>query len=270
MCGWRRLRQLLAEGDGVFWTRDAGGRLWLRGATKVAAALGVGRLRGAPVELPVAALTGGIQQTRAHFYAAFHSSREASPISRSALREISGVPGRTQLAYEDVARVRVRPNLAVAERYSREGHQQRAWERGRSTFRFVDHKGTLGKPGNDYLAWRLPNSYEGPHARRSRGGQRRLNRQLGDLVQKGIPGNDENRPGADRRRNDEKQAAERVFWPSGSKAARAFNREPERDAFWPVNGTDGHSVPRERVWSVIDRCGEQPDRSVRKTSGRSG
>jgi len=105
LCGWRRLRQLLAAGEGVFWVREDGSRgagrqgrrgershsdasfspapplprsparLRLLGPARVAAALGVARLVNRPVGLPAAVLLGSIGDARAHLYAAFHSGR---------------------------------------------------------------------------------------------------------------------------------------------------------------------------------------------------
>lgn len=46
-CGARQLRNLLAQGEGLFWVR-ANGRLWLRSVAKVAFALGVPRLSCGP------------------------------------------------------------------------------------------------------------------------------------------------------------------------------------------------------------------------------
>jgi hypothetical protein len=234
-CGARRLRQLLAEGEGLFWQRDGRGRLWLRGAHRVAADLGVERATGFPVELPVAALLGGIQGVRAAFYAAFHSGRESKPISRDTLQTLTGLAPRTQLDYDRLARVGRRRNLALGDRHSPAALQERAWQRGRAVFTFVDVRGRQGRPGGEYVAWHLPNSYEGPHTRRSRGSRKRLNRKLKDLVTKGIPGNAEGR-------------VERVFWPDGAAAAKGFNRSPENDAYWagPTPGRD-HA----RFWQVI-------------------
>jgi hypothetical protein len=101
LCGWRRLRQLLAEGEGVFWTRDERDRLWLRGPARVAGALGVGRLRGRPVGMPIAALLGGIGDARAQLYATFHSGRlrEGWYLSRGAGEQGSGgASGKWQVA----------------------------------------------------------------------------------------------------------------------------------------------------------------------------
>jgi hypothetical protein len=232
--GWRRLRQLLKQGEGVFWQRDRD-RLWLNGAHKVAYKLDLERLQGFPVELPVQALLGGIQAVRAAFYAAFHGGRDSKPISRDALHELSGVPSRTQLEYERVAHVERSRNVAIGERYTTENLQERAWHHGRGVFHFVDKKGRQGRAGREYVAWQMPNSYRADYQRRSRGSRKRLNRELADLVNKGIPGNDE-------------QAIERIFFPSGALAARRYNRIPEQDAYWQRGET---ARPGNGLWCVI-------------------
>ena len=243
-CGPRRLRQLLSQGEGVFWQRgdearpDGADRLWLNGAHRIAHALDCGKLQGFPVELPVETLLGGIQTVRAAFYAAFHSGRKDSPISRDTLATISGIPGRTQLEYDRAARVRRQRNMAIGERYSAERLQERAWQRGRAAFRFIDTAGQQGRAGGEYVAWHLPNSYEGPYARRATGGRKRLNRKLADLVIKGIPGNDG-------------QAVERVFWPDGAAAAKGYNRGPEKDAYWR---REGAGPPGGGLWHVVTAC----------------
>jgi hypothetical protein len=50
-------------------------KVWLRSQAKVAAALGLRKLRGRAVELPLSVLLGPIGDLRAHLYASFHSSR---------------------------------------------------------------------------------------------------------------------------------------------------------------------------------------------------
>jgi len=109
-CGPRQLRKLFAQGDGLFWTRD-GNCIWLRSVAKVAAALGVPRLNSRPVCLPVSVLLQGIGAVRAHFFASFHSGRQAKqdkgknrdvvrtdpgPLSRATLHQITHVKPRTQ------------------------------------------------------------------------------------------------------------------------------------------------------------------------------
>ena len=150
-CGWRRLRQILAEGEGTFWQRDAQGGLWLRGAHRVAHALDIEKLQGFPVELPIESLLGGIQVVRATFYAAFHSGRESKPISRDTLHTLTGLAPRTQLDYDRLAHVGRQRNMAIGDRHTPAALQERAWQRGRGVFRFVDVKGKQGRPGGEYV-----------------------------------------------------------------------------------------------------------------------
>ncbi len=235
ICGWRRLRQLLTQGEGLFWHRDAQNRLWLIGTHRIAYKLDSGCLQGFPVELPIHSLLGGIQAVRAAFYASFHGGRDSKPISRETLQDVSGVAERTQRAYDRAAGVERRRNIAIGERYSQEHAQERAWKQGRAVFHFVDTEGRQGRKGREYIAWHLPNSYQTAYQRRSRGSRKRLNRKLADLVKKGIPGNDD-------------RAIEKLFFPNGALAARRYNRDPERDAYWrqenPTHAGGG-------LWHVI-------------------
>ena len=237
ICGWRRLRQLFKQGEGIFWQRDSKDRLWLKGAHKIAYALDCGRLVGFPIRLPISSLLGGIQAVRGAFYAAFHSGRASSPISRQTLCELSGVPERTQRSYDRVARVERQANIAIGERYSKETVEARAWKQGRAVFHFIDSRGLQGKPQAEYLAWHLPNSYTGPHERRSRANRKRVNRKLADLVKKGIPGTSEER-------------VERLFWPNGAQAAKGYNRDPQRDAYWLPH----QSSQSGQLWRVMSGC----------------
>jgi hypothetical protein len=237
ICGWRRLRQLLKQGEGIFWQRDHKDRLWIKGAHKIAYALDCGRLIGFPIRLPISSLLGGIQAVRGSFYAAFHSGRTSNPISRQTLQELSGVPERTQRSYDRVARVQRQANIAIGERYSKETIEARAWQQGRAVFRFIDFRGLNGKPQAEYLAWHLPNSYTGPYERRSRANRKRINRKLADLVKKGIPGTSE-------------QKVERLFWPNGAQAAKGYSRDPQRDAYWLPH----QSSQSGQLWRVMSGC----------------
>ena len=117
--GWRRLRQLLHQGEGVFWERDREGRLWLRSALKIALELDCNRLKGKRVDLPIKTLLGGIGEVRAHFYASFHSGRTAAnPISRQTLESITGLSPRTQRDYDRIANVQRQRNLAVGPKHT--------------------------------------------------------------------------------------------------------------------------------------------------------
>ncbi|MBK7180759.1 MAG: hypothetical protein IPH82_26880 [Chloroflexi bacterium] len=189
LCTPRYLRQLLAQGEGLFWRQDEAGKVWLRGQAKVAADLGLRRLRGRAVSLPLDILYRPIGELRAHLYASFHSGRgaEAGPISRETLRDLSGASPRTQQTYERKARVRVQPCLAVGEPATAANLQEHAWQHGRAAFTFTDPLGQRGRPGRSYQARRLPNCYHGPHPTGSR--PRRLNRQLAGLCHQGDAGN---------------------------------------------------------------------------------
>ncbi len=197
ICGWRQLRNLLRQGDGVFWHRDKT-HLWLHSAVKTASALEVSRLNGRPVHLPISALTGSIGDIRAHLYAAFHSGRvkegggaEAAPkpIARETLTKLSGIGAVTQRSYEQKTKISVRHNYAIGERASKENQEARAWKHGGAAFIVQDTHGQHGRKGEEYVAWQLPNSYSSTHQQRPLGRQKRINRQLKDLVMKGMPGN---------------------------------------------------------------------------------
>ena len=260
-CTPRYLRQLLAEGDGFFWEREGSEassepaertcleyldklgtgpvertclelverKVWLRSQAKVAAALGVDKLRGRAVELPVSVLLGPIGDLRAHLYASFHSSRgeSAPPISRAALRELSGASPRTQQAYDARAEVETQPCLAIGSLASAAGSQEDAWQHGGAAFTFTDHRGQQGAAGSSYQAHRLPNRYVGPH-RRLTGRPKRLNRQLIDLCHKGYAGNGqpESEPGA----------AARRYYADGAAAGRVWLRQQGRVlVYWQAN-----------------------------------
>ena len=199
ICGRRQLANLLAAGDGLFWERRAG-IVWLRGAARLAAALGVVRLGGSPVAVPLAALTGSIGRVRAHLYATFHSGRQRTdlltgrpqprgPIARATLTALTTAAPNSQRAYERRAGVGRRSAVALGPLVGAADEQEVAWRRGRALFHFCDIKGRHGRPGAVYLAWQLPNEYTGPHAALPRGRQKRLNRALADLFHDGMTGN---------------------------------------------------------------------------------
>ncbi|KAA3663019.1 MAG: hypothetical protein DWQ04_11795, partial [Chloroflexi bacterium] len=222
VCGWRQLRNLLRQGDGIFWTRDKT-QIWLKSAANVAAALGVERLTGKPVAVPVRVLTGSIGEVRAHLYAGFHSGRSKEdrrqPIARETLVELTGVGRRTQLAYEAVTGLSVQHNYAIGERFSPETAEKHAWHQGQATFVLQDSHGAQGKPGRSYIAWQLPNSYGGCHAHAPRGRQRRINRKLTDLMSTGASGNSSER-------------LDTRYYPDGKQAVNMASRHPEWNVYW--------------------------------------
>jgi hypothetical protein len=206
VCGRRQLANLLAAGEGVFWQRDLtrDGREFLRlhSAARAAAALGVDRLGGSPVAVPLAELTGTIGRVRAHLYAAFHSGRQRQdfltgqtrprgPISRAALQTLSAAAPNSQRNYERRAGVARKTAFAVGPRLGAADEHETAWARGRALFHYHDRQGRYGRPGAVYLAWQLPNEYTGPHATLPRGRMKRHNRALADLLVDGMTGNSE-------------------------------------------------------------------------------
>ena len=241
LCGQRQLRALLQQGNGIFWQRDKT-RVWLSSTAKVAAGLGVRRLSGNPIALPLAVLLEPIGLVRAHLYASFHSSRmgrsgqSAAPISRVSLTAVSGVSRRSQHAYERRAGVVVRPNIALGAPLNRHATETVAWHHGRAAFVFTDRQGKQGKPGQQYLAWRLPNSYSGPHTRLGRGRQRQLNRQLVDLRHNGDAGNGRLAERWRRRR----------YTANGVLAARCQKQAPQAWVYWL--GRDGRDAA---FWYVL-------------------
>ncbi len=241
VCGQRQLRNLLAQGEGIFWQRR-NGRIWLRSVAKVAAALGVWRLTGRPVALPVTSLTQGMGKVRAHLYASFHSGRQkqtganpaANPIARATLQQLTHVLPRTQRRYEKQARVRTQANFAVGMPLSSAAAQHTAWQHGTAVFHLKDVAGLQGQRGTTYLAWQLPNQYAGPHLPQPRGRQKRINRELADLFMQGMTGNNE--------RTVETILAKR-FCAHGKAAAKESTRRTEQ-IYWPS--------PRKNIWYGLD------------------
>ncbi len=187
VCGWRRLRQIIGHGKTHFWTRDKAGRLYLRSAAHVAANLGVTQLSGDAVALPADRLLGSIGKLRAAFYTTFHSGRNAAPISRATLSDITGVPERTQRNYDRAQQTERIENVTLL---SHRGDAETQWQYGRAAFDFVDRQGHHGMVGQQYTAVRLPNSYEPTRYTRIERKRKRLNKQLKQvLAQRGMQGN---------------------------------------------------------------------------------
>ncbi len=250
LCGKRQLRNLLRDGEGIYWTRDKT-RVWLRSAAKVAAALKVERLTGRPVALPVSAILQGIGAFRAHLYAAFHSGQcretskgaQASPLARETLASISGVGPSSQRVYEKRTRVKVQANFAIGETLTKEAQENRMWEKGRAAFQLTDYRGQQGQPGKSYLAWQLPNTYIGQHHRRPKGRQRRINRKLKDLVKNGTPGNRGKSNGTSL------VAQGRRYFALGKAAAQAQRRSRRRRLYWRDKPSRNG---RFQFWQVIE------------------
>ena len=131
-------------------------------------------------------------------------------------------------------------NFAVGERATREDLENRAWQQGRALFELKDYRGYQGRKGETYLAWQLPNSYIGEHSHRPKGRQKRINRKLKGLVMKGMPGNVE--------RTSETPKPNKIYYPNGKLAAKAYGRDPHRERFWRRHRTrSGHYT----IWQVL-------------------
>jgi hypothetical protein len=226
LCGKRQLRNLLRAGEGVYWTRDKT-RVWLRSAARVAAELGVARLTGQPVALPLTALREGIGPFRAHLYTAFHSGRAKGargvgmPVARETLANLSGVGANSQRAYEARVGLTTQANFAIGEAITKAEQEEQAWRHGRALFDLRDRKGQQGRAGKTYLAWQLPNSYVGQHPQRPKGRQKRINRQLQDLVMQGMPGNDGVRQARREPDSGPLRAAGKRYYPNGRAAGQS-------------------------------------------------
>ncbi len=238
-CGVRQLRNLLAEGETLFWERQDG-RIWLRSVGKVAFALGIPRLNMRPVAVPVSVLRQKIGTVRAHLYATFHSSRKrrdrtSSPIARETVARLTEVMPRTQRRYERKARVKRQAQFAIGSQASVANLQARSWQQGHATFEFKDFNGNQGQPGGSYVAWQLPNSYVGPHAQQPKGRQKRINRALTDLFMQGMTG------------NGQCSKVTRRFFDNGRLAAKSYLRNPAHDHYWRGRGNG-----RYQLWQVME------------------
>jgi hypothetical protein len=237
VCGKRQLRNLLAQGEGVFWAWGGNGRIWLRSWIHVAVSVQVEKVRGMAVQLPVAILCKTIGVVRAHFYATYHSGRLGSPISRDALADLTHVQKRTQRRYEKIARVGQRSNFAVLPCADATAREVYNWQYGHAVFRLCDHKGQHGKPGQTYLVRQLPNSYEGPHAAGGRGAQKPMNRALSDLLMKGITGNGQG------------VRIQQRFFANGRLAAQAISKNPDSDIWWAATvATNQSASHKSQFW----------------------
>lgn len=218
--GWRQLRNLLHEGEGLYWHRDKE-RIWLLGAAWVANGLDVMRLTGQPVAVPVTGLVQGMMTTNAHLYASFHSGRKSgNPINRETLEKITGIPARMQRMYEAITGTGKQRNIAIGERHTAVNVETRAWTQGGAIFDFIDHHGRQGPAKRHYIAWHLPNSYTGCHDKLPKGRQRKINKRI-DLVNKRARGNG---AGVGRIKH--------VFYDGAVKAVKAHERDSEKDAYW--------------------------------------
>ncbi len=163
------------------------------------------------------------------------------PIARDTLTDLSGVGQSSQRAYE--ARLRLRPqvNYAIGEVANELNEEERVWQQGPALFILKDYRGRQGKQGKSYLAWQLPNSYVGQHQQWPKGRQKRINRQLKDLVMKGMPGNDGIA--------SETPKPEKRYYPNGRSASQARGPHAADERYWPGERGDGHG--RFALWRPL-------------------
>lgn len=173
---WKRLEQIIEEGVGLFWT-VSNGTIWLHGPVKIAHALGVSRLHGRPVALPVSAFLETIQAARASLYAACLAGFGGKPVTRDTILGLTGVSHSSQRTYEERAGIEAQKQIAVGDAYSQAGMQDAAYEHGQA-FELIDRAGRHGPKNRSYVAWQLPNSYRPAMPPLPKGRQRRINQQL--------------------------------------------------------------------------------------------
>jgi len=150
------------------------------------------------------------------------------PIARVTLAGLSGVGASSQRAYEIQTKLKVQANFAVGEVATEENRENRAWTQGQAVFDLTDYRGQQGRKGETYLAWQLPNSYLGHHQHRPKGRQKRINRELKDLVMQGMPGNVEERA---------ETHPEKRYYPNGKEAARGCGRGQGSAVYWQQRQT---------------------------------
>jgi hypothetical protein len=128
-------------------------------------------------------------------------------------------------------------NLAIGSGGGKALEEELAWKhRDQGAFEFEDYQGRQGRPNGRYLAWHLPTSHGRKHSRTSKGRQKKINRELKDLVTKQERGN-----GGER--------VDRLFHPNGAVAGKSYNRRPAVDAYWPGHITGGQFY----FWRVFTR-----------------
>jgi hypothetical protein len=247
LCGWRRLRQIINDGRGRFWERDAA-RVFLFSPVRIAEALGVERLSGRPVAIPVKTLLAGKHETAAAFMAAWHAGRKhANPISRKALQQVLGVVPSTQRTYDKTAKIKRVKNIRILNECDPKGPQSAAWDalqQHGNTFLFTDHVGQLGKPGTTYTAANMPSTYSTKLKTLPRGRTRKINRQL-RLVTSWAQGNE----GADfaRTYHDNEAAA----WDARGKHPHQAHYYKRRWVYLVTAGTRS-KITIARAWTCVD------------------
>ena len=224
-----RLRQILAEGDGRYWTLPSStcvrAHIYYTATHRLAYNLGLTRLTGRFVTITADQAKSSQATFRAHCFAAWLANR-GNPITQEAIQRLTGIHPRSQRRYVELAHIRVNRNIAIGPRFTPDTAQEQAWQRGTALFDFTDHRGRQGPAGRKYCAWHLPNGYEGP-ARGTRSQQRSTNKRLqATLVKNGARGNGQ--------AVVNEQAYRRLFYENGARAGQAIGRQAgqDNDVYW--------------------------------------
>ena len=212
--GWRRLRQILGRGEGLFWERDDAGRLWVfrcstgcgysgRGALAKSAGDIVPNRRvdghdGAGAGIVLRSLSRGTTGRPAHLPRHHHSCDRCAgtdAVLTMRRRRGYGVSATSRLA---------QGGACLAE--------NDAYQHGNAVFQFIDYRGRHGKCGQTYAA-RQPRQQlhihaASLHARQTTQSKRQIGRPR-DM------GRGESEDGVLRRR----------FWRSGKAAISSFAKQ---------------------------------------------
>lgn len=238
------LRRLLKAGDGLFWTRYVKGEPWLAlsGIAAVCSALGVAKLRAAPVLVPIARCA-----TLAEFRGAIVESRQAgsdadgtwsAPISRRVMADVTGYCERTLRNWQAA------PGSSL-ERRSNGVLTSFEW---RPDMKLPPGHVVDRVAGNLVVLRRLPNSYRSGLQRAPRGMIRRVNKLLSASSLR-IGGRETKR--------------ERLFYREVKPAQRRLQEREEGDEFF-VQEAELNGVPVRR-----SRCGATLWSQWRVADGRA-
>lgn len=244
VCSWRWLRKLLDRGDGVLWDRHTSGGLWLRSPLNVALALGVARLSGRPVYIPVGDLLGSIQRVKAHFFASFESGRKHdTPISQKALRRVTGTAERTQREYNKLLNRKASKNYSLTGlQYNQENVYELVINKGKTVLKYIDKKGLRFNDQKAYCLYRLPDTRSRVHEQAPRGSVRAINKAI-NLTNS--------------REMGKHSRVSRMYHHSAVTAAKAYNRSPYNPHYWLLgvtpmpNATMAGKFEAVNVWGCI-------------------
>lgn len=176
---WRRCRQILPTGNGVYWQYDTNNdRLVLLSPSSVvifAQKRGINFGLGVRVKITNDNfLWAGHANFNATVYSAFHAAArtEANPISRENVKAATGGVSRTSQKRYEKNRVNQLCNFAILP--ANTDLKDAAAANGNAITSFYDYYGHHGQPRATAVAQRLPNSYKSKVAvRGNRGTQRR-------------------------------------------------------------------------------------------------